>query len=280
MALTSLLFWPCLAETVSLNNGLRLRITPERSSLTPDLAPASGNSFYRIFRDFNNLAVFAYELQVERSPDGKQFQVTAKPALEDFELKFPLADGGKPTPTLSAPLQSAWLKNGERFVVNVPTNPGEGGNLQDTIDVRIAQPGPGATVDRTVNGTLHLTGLKVSLGGRLLSAAGPSTAVAGRFVMFYVPGKGGYFLSADPVNSPAFAAGGSVEGETMRFTVDNENLDCSAEAPILTGGHGQVWVFHDPAYKPLGSWTNSSTNSSQKDEFFTAGSDTLKWWLR
>ncbi|HME09203.1 MAG TPA: hypothetical protein VKG25_19245 [Bryobacteraceae bacterium] len=281
LVLAPLLVWLSVAETVSLNNGLRLKITPEQSSLTPDLAPASGNSFYRIFRDFNNLAVFAYELQIDRSPDGNQFQVTAKPVLEEFEQKFPLADGGKPTPTFSEPIQSDWLKTGERFVVNVPINPGEnGGNLADTIEVRIAQAGPGAPPDRSLNGALHLTGFKVKIGGRLVSAPGPSAAVAGRYVMFYIPGKGGYFLSSDPVDSPAFTAGGSAEGTTMRLTVDNENLECAADAPIMSGGHGQLWVFHDPAYKPQGSWTNSTTGARARDEFFMAGADSLKWWLR
>ena len=279
LALLSLLIWPGLGETVSLNNGLRLRITPERSSLTPDLAPASGNSFYRIFRDFNNLAVFAYELKVDRSPDGKQFQITAKSALEDFETKFPLADGGKPTPTLSAPIQSAWLKTGERFVVNVPINPGEnGGNLRDTIDVRIAQAGPLAPPDRSLSGSLRLIGLKVSVGGTQIGAAGPSAAVAGNYVMFYIPGRGGYFLSTVPVSTPVFVKAGLIEGNSMRFTIDNENVECMAAAPISS--RSEVFVFHDPAYKPQGSWTNSTTGPREKDEFFTAGADSLKWWLR
>ena len=274
-----LLIWPLVAETVSLNNGLRLRITPERSSLTPDLAPASGNSFYRIFRDFNELAVFAYELKVDRSADGKQFQITAKPALEDFEQKFPLADGGKPTPTFSAPIQSAWLTSGDRFVVNVPINPGEnGGNLRDTIEVRIAQAGPSAPPDRSLNGSLRLTGLKVSVGGTQVSAAGPSAAVAGNYVMFYIPGRGGYFLSTVPVSSPPFVKAGLIEGNTMRFTIDNENFECTAAAPI--SGRSEIFVFHDPAYKPQGSWTNSTNGPSVRDEFFTAGADSLKWWLR
>jgi hypothetical protein len=265
------------AQTLSLNNGLRLRLSTEDSSLTPDLAPATGNSFYRIFRDFNNLAVFAYELQVDRSPDGKQFQITAKPALDDFATKFPNADGGKPTPTLTAPDQSAWLSSGERFVVNIPINPGEnGGNLRETIDVRIAQGGPGAPADNLVNGRLRLIGLKVSVGGTQVSARGTSAAVGGRYVMFYIPGRGAYYLSTEPVDILGFVEAGFMEGNGMRFTVDNENLEATALESI---GRGQLWVFHDKSYKPQGSWTNSTNGSSGRDEFFTAGTDSLKWWL-
>lgn len=76
-----------------------------------------------------------------------------------------------------------------------------------------------------------------------------------------------------------FVEAGFIDGSTMRFTVDNENLDATTAGPILSSGRGQLWVFHDPGYKPRGSWTNSSTSSAGRDEFFTAGADSLKWWL-
>ena len=267
------------AQNISLNNGLRLRITTEHSSLTPDMAPATGNSFYRIFRDFNNLAVFAYELQVDRSADGKQFQITAKPALDDFAAKFPDADGGKPTPTFSEPHQSAWLSSGERFSVSIPINPGENdGNLQETIDVRLAQGGAGASPDSTLNnGRLRLTGLRVSVGGTQVTARGTSTAVGGRYLMFYIPGRGAYYLSAEQVDAKGFVEVGSIDGNTIRFTIDNQNFEATSINPI---GNGQLWVLHDPHYKPRGSWTNSTVGSNGRDEFFTAGADSLKWWLQ
>jgi hypothetical protein len=216
---------------------------------------------------------------VDRSADGKQFQITAKPALDAFAAKFPDADGGKPTPTFSEPHQSAWLSSGERFTVNIPINPGEnGGNLQETIDVRIAVGGPGAPPDRTVNGRLRLTGVRVSVGGTQVSARGTNAAVGGRYVMFYIPGRGAYYLSAEQVDAKGFVEAGSIDGNTMRFTMDNENFEITSISPI--GGNGQIWVFHDRNYKPQGSWTNSAIGSNGRDEFFTAGADSLKWWLQ
>src|SRR5207253_9206746 len=94
----------CLAQSssvISLSNGVQLRITRSggEKALTSQLDPASGNSFYRIYRDDTGLAVFAYQLAVERTPDGDQFRVTARPAGEDFASRFPNADLGKPVPT-------------------------------------------------------------------------------------------------------------------------------------------------------------------------------------
>ena len=97
--------------------------------------------------------------------------------------------------------------------------------------------------------------------------------------MFYVPGHGAYFLSSEPVESPAFAKIGVVDHTHLRFTLDNETYDCDSDAPILrSSDRGEIWVFHDPNYKPSGNWT-SSNPSTQRDEFFAAASDSLKWWL-
>jgi len=38
-------------------------------------------------------------------------------------------------------------------------------------------------------------------------------------------------------------------------------------------------VYHDRNYKPSGSWTKNSPNPTSPEEFFTAASDSLNWWL-
>jgi len=42
---------------------------------------------------------------------------------------------------------------------------------------------------------------------------------------------------------------------------------------------GELWVYHDPNYKPEGNWTKTNPAGGSDDEFFTAASDSLKWWL-
>src|SRR6266436_417382 len=64
--------FPQASSTISLSNGLELRIAANlgqptgEETLHIEMHRASGDSFYRIFRDQNNLAVFAYELAVRR----------------------------------------------------------------------------------------------------------------------------------------------------------------------------------------------------------------------
>lgn len=270
------------SSQVSLSNGVQLTITSNAGSNSKiELAPASGNSFYRIFRDENDLAAFVYELMVERMPDGDHFRVTAKPAGDDFARRFPNADAGKPAPTLAEPRESPLLASGDRFEVDVPTNPGLFDRLTDTVQIRLNQ--RGAASSEATEGTsplLRFSGLKVEINGQPESPTGPGAIVAGRYVMFYIPGRGGYFLSTEPVETPPFVKLGVIDHTHLHFTLDNDTFDCSSDAPILSASdRGEIFIFHDPNYKPAGNWTSSNPDDTRGDEFFAAASDTLKWWL-
>lgn len=276
----------CHAEVsavVSLSNGVQVSIatitgngTPVK--LKPDLEPASGDSFYRIFRDENNLAVFAYELEVTRTSDGDNFRVIARPATEAFASRFPNADGGKPTPTLSATLESPLLHPGENFDIPISTAPELGQTLTDTVHVLLHQ--PGTENNATPAGArIQFDSLKVFIQGKLASPAGVGADVAGRYAMFYLPGHGGYFFSADSSEPAPFADIVIVNGNKLTFSIDNEMYDCVANAPILVHTeHGQLWLYHNPDYKPAGNWTKTDLLDSH-EQFFTAASDSLRWWM-
>jgi len=285
IALTTLLAVECLAQvssSVSLSNGVQLTIAcssnPDRLKI--ELEPASGNSFYRIFRDENNLAVFVYELLVERAPDGDHFRVNAKPAGDDFAARFPNADGGKPAPTLAEPRESPLLASGDRFTIEIPFIPGLAENLSDVVQIRLNQRGTLAPQpDSQAAALLRFVGLKVQINDQLVSPDGPGANVAGRYVMFYIPGHGGYFLSTVPVENRPFVKIGIVDRTHLHFTLDNDTYDCDSDAPILArADRGEIWIFHDPNFKPSGNWTTSNP-STNRDEFFAAASDSPKWWL-
>src|SRR5260221_6631990 len=270
------------SSVVSLSNGVQLRvgIRGTGNSLKAEMEPASGNSFYRIFKDENNLAVFAYEIVVDRTADGERFHIIAKPAGGEFAAQFPNSDGGKPVPTLSVPLESAFLPSGGRFDVAIPTNPGTRENVTDSIRVTLNRRGaPTADSGTATSGRIRFVNLKVSIQGRVATAPGPGAVVSGIYAMFYLPGRGGYFFSTQQVENLPFAHVGTVDREVLRFTVDNENIDCTSEAPILTQSErGEIWVYHDPNYKPEGNWTKTNPAGGSDEEFFTAVSDSLKWW--
>jgi hypothetical protein len=286
LAATAISLCAQVSSDVALSNGVHLTITARAEEGTPvalktSLEPASGESFYRIFRDENDLAVFAYELAVERTPDGQQFRVTAKPATNDFAARFPNADGGKPTPTLSAALQSPLLASGNQFVIPIASDPGLHQTLSDTVQILLNQRGAATSPsgpERTEQ--IRFSGLKVSINNQLASASGAGAVVTGRFAMFYLPGHGGYFFATDAVDAKPFQQIGVVDGKHLRFTVDNETYDCVSASPILVHSErGQLWMYHDANYKPAGNWTKSDP-ASLHDEFYTAAADSVQWWLK
>lgn len=98
--------------------------------------------------------------------------------------------------------------------------------------------------------------------------------------MFYLPGRGGYFFSIESVDQPPFLGVGVVDGKHLTFMIDNQLYDCTANAPILVhNDRGQLWVYHDANYKPAGNWTKSDPAGS-RDEFFTAASNSIQWWVQ
>jgi hypothetical protein len=270
------------ASRVSLSNGVQLTIATHTDNGTPvalnaSLEPASGDSFYRIFRDQNNLAVFAYELEVARTADGQNFRITAKAATDGFATRFPNADGGKPTPTMSAPVASPLLSSGQSFTIPVPANPGLGETLTDVVQIVLSERGTGGEGG---SAKIRFSGLKVYIHGQQVSPSGAGADVAGKYAMFYLPGHGGYFFSGEPSEPAPFVEGAVVDGKHLTFTLDNETYDCTANAAILLHSErGQMWVYHDPNYKPAGNWTKSDPASS-RDEYFTAASDSMRWWIQ
>jgi len=285
---------PCYGQpssTVALSNGVQLSIESNVSAgtgqqnLQVEMAPATGDSFYRIFRDQNRLAVFAYELAVGRSGDD-QFRVVAKPVETDFAAQFPNADGGKPVPTLSADLALPLLSSKQSAEIGLFEMQGMGTRVTDKVTVVVTPPEAVDDGEPAVPAMqLRFAGLRVSVNGESVAPPQAGSAVMGRYAMFYIPRKGGYFFSAEASPGPGFVKAGTIDGTHMQFTLENDTYDCRASLPFLTdGGSGEVWVYHVASYRPAGNWTQATPLPAEgepvREQFFTAAADTLRWWLR
>lgn len=274
-----------VSTTISLSNGVELQIGVNYGAraagddLKIEMAAASGNSFYRIFRDQSNLAVFAYEVMVSRTAGQDEFEITAKPAGAEFNTRFPNSDGGKPVPTIAAARAYPPIRPGQSAEIGLFEIPGSDHPIADVIQVSLNEQSKGQSAGR-----LRFDGLKIYLDRTLISTPGGSNSVAGRYTMFYIPGRGGYFFSTDAVPGRAFVIAGWIDRTRMQFTLDNATYDCVAAAPILVhSDRGEVWVYHDAAYKPEGNLAvdlRSGDSQASSDVFFAAASDSLNWWLR
>ena len=266
------------SSTLSLDNGVQIHVAANfghptgEENLTVQIARAGGNSFYRVFRDHNNLAVYAYQLFFDLAGNGEAVRATARRYDDQFESRFPYADGGKPTPTLSTDQELGPLTSGKSADLDLFEIPGMGLHVIDTIGVKI---------DARSSGALHFSGLRISINGTPVAGSQPSP-VNGRFAIFYLPGHGAVILSGDDPGN-GFVKAGSVDGNHVRFNVDNDDYDGVAAEPILSDAPGgELWVLHDPNYKPAGNWTahlRFGDTAAADGQFFVAASDSLSWWL-
>ena len=269
------------SENVTLSNGIQVSIHTTlgkptgQTSVVVEMERASGNSFFRIFRDQNHLAVFAYELEVARS-GAQGFRLTTKPAGDEFARRFPYSDGGKPVPTFSADKDYA-LDSDEPVNIGVYELEGQGLTVVDTVQI-----GRRSSTSSS-GGQLRFAGLGISVNGVSVKAPSGST-VSGRYVMFYLPGQGGFFFASESVPGRNFIKAGYIDGNKMQFTVDNLSYECTTLAPIAAQNLRQeLWVYHDPTYRPEGNWTlqepEASSPDAAADAFFAAAADSLDWWM-
>ncbi len=296
IALIASLSIPCLAdsyETVTLGNGMHVTISTFLgnptgvTTISTRMVRASGDSFYRIFEDQNQLAIFAYELRIARAGD-RGFTVTAEPATVAFALKFPNADGGKPTPTFSSkrtfsvnspgppprPAKTA-VQIPVRGSVNIPVFKleGQGLDVVDYVKLALNRSKDGCA---TAPAGIQFSNLQVAINGALVSNSTSGT-VAGKYAMFYIPDHGGYFFST--TFQPRFLKIAPVSDKKMQFMLDGALYECLSQLPISQAV--ELWVYRDPAYRPEGSWTKENTDGFARasERFFTGASDTLDWWL-
>ncbi len=270
------------SSTVSLSNGVQLKISADVGHPIPpaevniQMTRASGDSFYRIFRDQNGLAIFAYELAVNVASGGDALGLVAKPAEAGFAARFPNADAGKPVPTLSGDRPFGPLHTGETARIGLFELEGQGIRVIDSVEVVLdSEEHPGR---------LHLAGLRLKINGEPVPWRSRASAVAGQYAMIYIPDRGAFILSSDPAVGRGFVKAGAIEGSKLQFTVNNDSYEAEASAAILRGeaASGELWVYFDPSYQPSGNWTRpreGQKTGAAKDEIFVAASDSLSWWL-
>ena len=140
--------------------------------------------------------------------------------------------------------------------IPIPTTPELGETLTDIVQVLIAQRG-GANGGAQDSAKIRFSGtegfrswtIRVALGRRRRR----SRKV--RDVLHSRPRRLFLFHRARRI-SRRFSEVGVVDGKHLTFTIDNETYDCTANARILVhADRGQLWLYHDPNYKPRGNWT-------------------------
>ena len=125
---------------------------------------------------------------------------------------------------------------------------------------------------------MQLWGFTATKNGQTIARMDGKSGVSGRAVMFYIPGQGGFFFSVRPTTAPGFQNAGAVSGNRLTFAWYGDRYEVESSRPILTSSEiGEVWVYHDPAYRPQAMpWAASAAPSTQT-QFGSCG-DPICWF--
>jgi hypothetical protein len=219
------------------------------------------STVYREFMDKKRV-VFGYEIEVNRLPDKDRVQVIIKPLGSEYAR----ITGSSEVPTFPAARELPVMWLGDSATIDVLENPSNGQKVTDTIQVDAA---PMETVPGGDNRSgIGFSNTRVLIDGNPVGSAAGSGVRGDEIVMFYVPGKGSYFLSREAVPGYKFMKVGVVDGKRLSFVWNNEKHELLSDSDISESR--EIWVLHDPR-KPTARWLQRS-----EGEFFQAAAQGMQ----
>lgn len=97
--------------------------------------------------------------------------------------------------------------------------------------------------------------------------------------MFYIPGRGGYFFSTEPVDQKPFVQIGVVDENTSTLRWITMCTTARPTRLFWRAPSARNCGYTTTLTTNAGNWTTSDGGSS-RDEFFTAAADSAQWWLK
>jgi len=254
-------------------------------------------SINRVLVDRVERVFFGYDLELEPLNETKQYKVSIKPLDRGF------ADGVAQSGTMreitgqsgasstGASLlrfpQPQVVADGDTLVLDLLINRKTGVKLVDEITIS-----SGDVLERSTptdirpasdfsleDVRLSMKNQQLLINGELV-AGGPDApgSCEGKFIFFYLPGRGRFVFSIKPQEGFAFRKIGVIHHNRISFSVGGDSYEWVSTAPILpTGGNWNLWVLHEPNYQPeygfnpqdrLIKGTAAAGNVRQKNQFF------------
>ena len=248
------------------NNGIRVNITARAGSFPMGefghgVRVRDNEAIYREFTEKKRV-VFAYTIEVRPLPQKGRLQVTIKPTGSEYARMGGNAEAA--TFTTLRELPPMW--SGDKVTIDVLENPSTGQKITDTIEVFADAP----RVDASEG--IRFSGTRVVLNGKLITNNENGGVSGDGIVMFYIPGRGSYFFSREPVPGYEFAKVGVVVGRRMDFVWNGERYEVHSDTDISNAR--ELWVLHDPR-KPTGKWFEK-----HEDAFLQAAAGGMKMFYR
>ena len=250
---------------VWMNNGIHVKVSLSGTGSSDygfGVRTSEKNTVYREFMDGKGKVVFGYEIEVNRMADKDRVQVLLKPLGAEYSR----VTGNKNVSTFPSARELPVMWLGDKATIDVLENPSNGQKITDTIEVDAEA--MGTAPDAGNKSGIGFFNTRVLIDGKPAGSAANSGVRGDEIVMFYIPGRGAYFVSRRPVSGYDFMKIGVVDGKRLSFVLNNEKFEVVSDSEISESS--EVWVLHD-GRKPTGRWLQRSD-----DKFFHAAADNMQ----
>ncbi|MCC6860827.1 MAG: hypothetical protein IT158_19825 [Bryobacterales bacterium] len=246
--------------------GVRFRYETRIEPELPGRKPAgfgggglvAGAGFHRYLTDGIAKKYFGYDLAIDPEPDNS-FRVVFQPlSLSPERLGLAPANAWSqiPVPRLPAPLS---VHSRDVIALDLLVHPGTGQKIVDYLFIDddravVRLPSGPARDYRVEDVPITLGKVRLSVNGGQAVDTG-SGSISGTAVFFDLPDRGRFILSLAPNEELGFRKAGEIRGDTMTIRWGSETYLLESDGPIAPGGGVfNLYVYHDPGWRPGGSW--------------------------
>jgi hypothetical protein len=259
--------------------------SPTTDSLEPRVVIQDGE-LYRLIVDATGRARFSYAIRID-SLDGRVEVVFRPVRLHEalrafappqptFRLPFRLEHGLVTLPDIQT---SGAVSAGDTISLDLFDNPNTNQRIGDHIRVIAISPKAVEQLAATRKARLEsravltVAGLTIRRGGRVIRSDRPGTLATGHVVGVGLGVEvGTAIFSAEPPRKEAPYGVATVDGHTLRFTLDDEEYECASTEPIGPPGLTTLWMYVRREAPPFGSGNGHGVMASDSsvDTFMEA----------
>ena len=255
-----------LAEGIVLGLSVSGVASPSTAAFEPRVSVRDGE-VYRLIVDRAGRARFAYAIRVD--PLAGSVELAFRPvrlheALRAFapsqsfyDLPFRLESGLVTLPDIQT---SGNVSAGDTITLDLFDNRDTGQRIADQVRViaisakaveQLAASRKARLESPTV---LTIAGMTIRRGGQVINSDKPGTLATGQVVGLGLGADvGTVIFSAEPAQTQAPYGVATVDGHTLRFTLDDQEYECSSTEPIGPPGLTSVWMYVRREPLPFGN---------------------------
>jgi hypothetical protein len=261
---------PAAAQvSVQMHSGIEVqmtaRIEPGSVRVSSGVIAADIGRFHRVVMDRNQRRYFAYDVLVEPKTGSRAFQVRIEPfsrsATELAELQ--VDPSWTYVPLLKYPLVPD-VRPGDSVAIDLLENPTTGQRVVDYFVFKRSNATAAAELspvrDLSLDDVeLRLDDCRISVNGTVVDASTRvGGSISGAALWFYLPERGRFIMSLVPNAKLGFRRAGEVTNALLSFTEGSDRYDIKSTSGIApAGGRFNLYVLHDPEWRPTGDESNS-----------------------